>query len=188
MATYSCGSTTKPAFCDWKKLMTSCSARAASSWDGVVIGDGSLEEPLSSVVPVVPMGTGGGCIEFVTCVGDRDMVSSMTGRPPGISAMGESSVLLLMYFGVRASVEPGGDMYCSTPTSMGKVWLRGLWKLALPGWPLAGWRFPTKGFGPHAESGVKKGDESEVGLVGPAEKDEGALSVKTLDKEVLLCE
>jgi hypothetical protein len=36
------------------------------------------------------------------------------------------------------------------------------------------------GFGPHAESGVKKGDESDVGLV--------AVSVKTLDNEVLLCE
>ena len=45
-----------------------------------------------------------------------------------------------------------------------------------------------KGLGPHAESGVKKGDESEFGLVGPAEKDEGAVSVKTLDNEVLLCE
>jgi hypothetical protein len=45
-----------------------------------------------------------------------------------------------------------------------------------------------KGLGPHAESGVKKGDESDVGLVGPAEKDDGAVSVKTLDNDVLLCE
>ena len=45
-----------------------------------------------------------------------------------------------------------------------------------------------KGLGPQAESGVKNGDESEVGLVGPAEKEDGAVSVKTLDKEVLLCE
>ena len=45
-----------------------------------------------------------------------------------------------------------------------------------------------KGLGPHAESGVKKGDEREVGLVGPAEKEDGAVSVKTLDNEVLLCE
>ena len=44
------------------------------------------------------------------------------------------------------------------------------------------------GFGPQAESGVKKGEESDVGLVGPAEKVDGALSVKTLDSEVLLCE
>jgi hypothetical protein len=44
------------------------------------------------------------------------------------------------------------------------------------------------GLGPHAESGVKNGEESEVGLVGPAEKDDGAVSVKTLESEVLLCE
>ena len=42
-----------------------------------------------------------------------------------------------------------------------------------------------KGLEPLAESGVKKGD---VGLVGPAENDEGAVSVKTLESEVLLCE
>lgn len=45
-----------------------------------------------------------------------------------------------------------------------------------------------KGFGPHAESGVKNGDDSEVGLVGPAENVDGAVSVNTLDNEVLLCE
>jgi len=45
-----------------------------------------------------------------------------------------------------------------------------------------------KGFGPQAESGVKKGDDNEVGLVGPAEKDDGAVSVNTLDNELLLCE
>lgn len=43
-------------------------------------------------------------------------------------------------------------------------------------------------FCPQAESGVKNGDESDVGLVGPPEKVEGALSVKTLDSEVLLWE
>lgn len=102
--------------------------------------------------------------------------------------MGESSALLLMYFGVSASDDPGGDMYCSTPTSIGNVWLRGRWKLLLPGCPLAGCRLPMKGLGPHAESGVKNGDESEVGLVGPAENEDGAVSVKTLDKDVLLCE
>ena len=37
------------------------------------------------------------------------------------------------------------------------------------------------GLGPHAESGVKNGDASDVGLVGPC-------SVKIVDKEVLLCE
>ena len=39
---------------------------------------------------------------------------------------------------------------------------------------------PTKGLGPHAESGVENGDDSDVGLVD--------VSVNTLDKEVLLCE
>jgi hypothetical protein len=42
-----------------------------------------------------------------------------------------------------------------------------------------------KGLGPQAESGVKNGD---VGLVGPAEKEDGAVSVKTLERDVLLCE
>lgn len=45
-----------------------------------------------------------------------------------------------------------------------------------------------KGLGPQAESGVKKGDDSDVGLVGPAEKDDGAVSVNTLESDVLLCE
>jgi hypothetical protein len=45
-----------------------------------------------------------------------------------------------------------------------------------------------KGLGPQAESGVKNGEDNDVGLVGPAEKEDGAVSVKTLDKEVLLCE
>ena len=41
------------------------------------------------------------------------------------------------------------------------------------------------GLDPHAESGVKNGD---VGLVGPAENDDGAVSVNTLERDVLLCE
>lgn len=41
------------------------------------------------------------------------------------------------------------------------------------------------GLDPDAESGVKNGD---VGLVGPAENDEGAVSVNTLESDVLLCE
>jgi hypothetical protein len=41
-----------------------------------------------------------------------------------------------------------------------------------------------KGLGPHAESGVKKGDDNDVGLVGPAENDDGAVSVNTLESEV----
>lgn len=151
------------------------------------MGDESADRPLSSAWPEAA-GRGGGCIELGSCVGDSDMPSSMAGKVPGISVIGESSAPLLTYFGVSVSEEPGGDMYCSTPTSMGKVWLRGRWKLPFPGCPLAGWRFPMNGLGPHAESGVKNGDESDVGLVGPAEKVDGAVSVKTLDREVLLCE
>lgn len=149
-----------------------------------MIGDESAEEPLSSMRPA---GNGGGCIELVTCEGDSDMASSMAASEPGSSVIGESRAPLLMNFGVSASDDPGGDMYCSTPTSIGKVWLLGLWKLPLPGCPVAGC-LPMKELGPHAESGVKKGDESEVGLVGPAEKEDGAVSVKTLDNDVLLCE
>lgn len=152
------------------------------------MGDESADDPLSSISPDVTFGRGGGCIELVTCEGDKDMVSSMAGRPLGISAIGESRPLLLMYLGVSASDDPGGEMYCSTPINIGNVWLRGRWKLLLPGCPVAGCRPPMKGLGPHAESGVKNGDESEVGLVGPAEKEDGAVSVKTLDSEVLLCE
>lgn len=36
------------------------------------------------------------------------MVSSMAGSEPGISVIGESSALLLTYFGVAASDDPGG--------------------------------------------------------------------------------
>lgn len=117
IVTYSCGSTTKPASCDWKKFMTSSSARAASSCDGVT-GDDSTEQSFSSVFNA---GRGGGCIECTICVGETDIVSSIAASDPGSSVMGESSAPLLMNFGVSASEEPGGDMYCSTPTSKGKV-------------------------------------------------------------------
>lgn len=133
------------------------------------------------------MGIGGGCIELVTIVGEACIASSIAAMDGWSSSIGESSAVVLMYLGVSASDDAGGDMYCSTPTSIGNVWLRGRWKLLLPGWPLACWP-PMKGLGPHAESGVKKGEESEVGLVGPAEKDEGAVSVNTLESDVLLCE
>lgn len=78
-------------------------------------------------------------------------------------------------------------MYCSTPMSKGNVWLRGRWKLPLPGCPLGCWLF-MKGLGGQADSGLKNGDDKEVGLVGPAEKDDGAVSVNTLERDVLLCE
>jgi hypothetical protein len=126
-------------------------------------------------------------MELVTIVGETCIESSIAAIEGCSSSIGESSAVTLMYLGVSASDDAGGDMYCSTPTNMGNVWLRGRWKLLLPGWPLPCW-LPMKGLGPHAESGVKKGDDSEVGLVGPAEKDDGAVSVKTLESDVLLCE
>jgi hypothetical protein len=121
MVTYSCGSTTKSAFCDWKKVITSSRARAASSWDGVM-DDESVEAAFSSASAA---GSGGGCIEWVICVGETDMPSSIAAKQPGSSVMGESRAPLLMNFGVTSSDEPGGDMYCSTPTNIGNVWLRG---------------------------------------------------------------
>jgi hypothetical protein len=49
------------------------------------------------------------------------MVSSMVGNGGRASVMGESRAVLFKYFGVRASEDVGGDMYCSTPTSIGNV-------------------------------------------------------------------
>ena len=43
----------------------------------------------------------------------------------------------------------------------------------------------TKGLGAVPESGVKKGD---VGLSGPGENEEGAVSVNALCSEFVLCE
>ena len=69
----------------------------------------------------------------------------------------------------------------------GKVWLRG--RCALP--PVVAGKIGravsggTKGPGAVPESGVKKG---EVGLNGPGENDEGAVSVNALFKDVVLCE
>jgi hypothetical protein len=81
-------------------------------------------------------GIGGGCIVLGPWVGDACIPSSTGAMEDRISVMGESSAVLLIYFGVRASEEAGGDMYCSTPMSIGNVWLRGRWKLLLDGCPL----------------------------------------------------
>ena len=70
-------------------------------------------------------GTGGGCIELVTdWEGDACIGSSTPPKDVWTSAIGDSNVVLLIYLGVMAS-DDGGDMYCSTPISIGKVWLRG---------------------------------------------------------------
>lgn len=112
---YSSGATTKSADCDLKKLMTSSRARAASSWEGDT-GEAAALTPPGEVV-----GRGGGCIEFEIWVGDTDIASSIVVSGSPISAMGESSAVLLMYFGVKASDDAGGDAYCSTPISRGNV-------------------------------------------------------------------
>ena len=112
---YSSGATTNSADCDLKKLMTSSKARAASSWEG----------DTGVLVPFMPpgevVGRGGGCIEFEIWVGDTDIVSSMVANGSPVSAIGESSAVLLMYLGVTASDDAGGDTYCSTPTNRGNV-------------------------------------------------------------------
>lgn len=112
---YSSGATTKSADWDLKKLMTSSKARAASSWEG------DTGEPVPLTPPGEVVGRGGGCIVFEICVGDTDIASSMVASGSPTSAMGESSAVLLMYFGVMASDDAGGDAYCSTPTNRGNV-------------------------------------------------------------------
>ena len=79
-----------------------------------------------------------------------------------------------------------GSLFCeemkegSIP-SMGKVWLLGRWKL-LPG---GGNRDCCEGIhDPELLSGEKV--KGVVGLVGPPENEEGAVSVKALDRDVVL--
>lgn len=93
---------------------------------------------------------------------------------------------LLVYLGVVDSPPLLG----SPPRSRcGKVRLRGRWGLELAG--IAGRSARpgllfTKGEGAVPESGdVKNG---EVGLSGPGEKDDGAVSVNALFSEFVLCE
>ena len=79
------------------------------------------------------------------------------------------------------------DMYWS---SCGNVRLLGLCELTLVVAGVAGSigravNGGTNGPGPVPESGVKNGD---VGLSGPGENDEGAVSVKALFREFVLCE
>lgn len=72
-------------------------------------------------------------MEFVIVVGEACIASSIAARDGWNSSMGESSAVEFKNLGVSASDDGGGDMYCSTPISMGKVWLRGRWMLLLPG-------------------------------------------------------
>ena len=99
------------------------------------------------------------------------------------SSIGESSIAEVTYLGVDTSVV---DMYWSRS---GNVWLRG--RCALFASVVAAGRIGravsggTNGLGAVPESGVKKG---EVGLSGPGENDEGAVSVNALLREFVLCE
>lgn len=106
--------------------------------------------------------------------------------------MGESRHVVVAYLGVGMSPLPLAlVMYWSRS---GNVWLRGRCEFTpafVPGFVVAGRiglavRGGTNGLGAVPESGVvKKGD---VGLRGPGEKDEGAVSVNALFREVVLCE
>ena len=122
-----------------------------------------------------------------------ESILSKGSSSPCESSIGESRAVLVTYLGVGMSAAvlvPA--MYWS---SKGKVWLRGRWEFAptpVPGAGVVAGRIGravkggTKGLGAVPESGVvKKGD---VGLSGPGEKDEGAVSVKALLRLVVLCE
>jgi hypothetical protein len=103
-----------------------------------------------------------------------------------ISCIGESSAdegaVTGRYFGVMGSVACGEMNEVSFP-SMGKVWLLGRWKLL----PCGGMRDCWEGIQvPEFVSGENV--NGVVGLVGPPENGDGAVSVKALDKDVVLCE
>jgi hypothetical protein len=83
-----------------------------------------------------------------------------------------------LYFGVRGSVVCAGLMY-SKGGILGTVWLRGLWKLALPD--------TTSPNIPPLGSGEKGNCEVEDGLKLPENVELGG-SVMTLLREVVLCE
>lgn len=113
------------------------------------------------------------------------MVASMP-NDGAISCIGESraedGAVTGRYLGVIGSVVCGEINAGSFP-SIGKVWLLGLWKLLLCG----GMRDCWEGIHvPELVSGEKV--NGVVGLVGPPENGEGAVSVNALDKDVVLCE
>jgi hypothetical protein len=118
------------------------------------------------------------------CRGGEEMAESIP-KGGGISWIGDSNaeggaVTGRLYFGVRGSLLWMKD---GSIPSMGKVWLLGRWKL-LPG---GGNRACCEGnHDPELLSGEKA--KGVVGLVGPPENEEGAVSVKALDKDVVLWE
>lgn len=93
------------------------------------------------------------------------------------SCIGESRLEWLLFLGVTAS--PEVVMYAGS--KRGKVWLRGRWELVFDGATRMGRACGgggANGEGAVPESGVKNGDV--VGLRGPGENDDGAVSVNAL--------
>jgi hypothetical protein len=86
----------------------------------------------------------------------------------------------MLYFGVKGSLDCEEINDGSIP-NIGKVWLRGRWKL-LPG---GGSRECCEGI---HEPELLSGENAKgvVGLAGPAENEDGAVSVKALDRDVVL--
>ncbi len=85
--------------------------------------------------------------------------------------------------GVKGSDDVGWFIY--SRSSVGKVWLLGRWKLE-PG-PPAKWRaWSDERNPPTFGSGEKV--NGAVGLRALPENDEPAVSVKALDRDVVLCE
>lgn len=113
------------------------------------------------------------------------MVASIP-KGGAISFIGESNAdegaVTGRYFGVMGSVVCG-EMNDGSFPSIGNVWLLGRWKL----FPCGGMRDCWDGIQvPELVSGEKV--KGVVGLVGPPEKGDGAVSVKALDNDVVLCE
>lgn len=96
----------------------------------------------------------------------------------GESKADEGAVTGMLYFGVSGSFDCE-EMNDGSIPSIGKVWLRGRWN-PFPG---GGNRDCCEGSHPELSGEKAKGP---VGLVGPPENEDGLLSVKALDKDVVL--
>lgn len=177
---------TKPCGCVLRKFMTNSSARRASS--GLFVAEALDESRFASRTCA---GSGGGRIvsEGLTVCGIRRSsllmlvrVALMLPSGSGDSSIGESSITAGAYLGVGRSAI---DMYWSI--SNGRVWLRGrgaFGDIVVCGkWRAVSGGRGMKGPGAVPESGVKKG---EVGLSGMGEKEDGAVSVKALLRDVEL--
>src|SRR3569833_764873 len=170
----------------WMKDSRVSAARLASS----CVGDVG-EEPMGVDAMVFP-DIGGrfrraAMLELLLLCRRRGeaMALSMLKGGADISFMGDSSaddgaVDETWYLGVSASGACGGFMY--SRSSVGSVWLRGLWKLELPGGMCRLWSVgrnpPTLGSGEKVKGAV--------GLSALPEKDEAAKTVNALERDVVL--